>query len=132
MRRVKIGRRSVAFQVRPEGRKVSRRGRHFEEGSKKNTGSKRRGNLISTGKKTPVPAVATSIGVSTVVKMNGITQCGENPCWKTPCANEGTCIWKMGDNYTCICKPGFTGTEFKLEFTYFLFDQLTKIFLITK
>ena len=108
MRRVKIGRRSVAFQVRPEGRKVSRRGRNFEEKGK-NVNSKRRGNLISQQGEKPPVAVTPSIGVSTVVRINGITQCGENPCWKTPCANEGTCIWKTGDNYTCICKPGFTG-----------------------
>lgn len=94
MRRVKLGRRSVTFRVPPEGRKVSRRGRQFDE-------NKRRGNAIDGSSKS---------AVSTVVKMNGITQCGENPCWKTPCANEGTCVWKTGDNYTCICRPGFTGT----------------------
>uniref|UniRef100_A0A0P6FGP9 Agrin n=1 Tax=Daphnia magna TaxID=35525 RepID=A0A0P6FGP9_9CRUS len=93
MRRVKIGRRSVIFRVPPEGRKVSRRNRQFEE-------NKRRGNAIGGVSKS---------SISTVVKMNGITQCGENPCWKTPCANEGTCVWKTGDNFTCICRPQFTG-----------------------
>ncbi|KAI9555274.1 hypothetical protein GHT06_017789 [Daphnia sinensis] len=93
MRRVKIGRRSVVFRVPPEGRKVSRRNRQFEE-------NKRRGNAIDGVSKS---------SISTVVKMNGITQCGENPCWKTPCANEGTCVWKTGDNFTCICRPQFTG-----------------------
>ncbi|XP_046437323.1 agrin-like isoform X5 [Daphnia pulex] len=93
MRRVKLGRRSVIFRVPPEGRKVSRRGRQFDE-------NKRRGNAIDGINKSTV---------STVVKMNGITQCGENPCWKTPCANQGTCVWKTGENYTCVCRPEFTG-----------------------
>lgn len=96
MRRVKLGRRSVAFRVPPEGRKVvSRRGRHYEE-------SKRRGNSIDGG-------TAKAPAMSTVVKMSGITQCGENPCWKSPCANEGTCVWKSGENFTCLCRPGFSG-----------------------
>jgi len=102
MRRVKLGRRSVAFRVPPEGRKITRRGRHYDD-----SGNKRRGNSIDGG--TGKQGSSGNPALSTVVKMNGITQCGENPCWKTPCANEGTCVWKSGDNFTCLCRSGFTG-----------------------
>lgn len=104
MRRVKLGRRSVAFHVPPEGKKVSRKGRHYEDGTK------RRGNSIDNNGNSGKSSAVGPPHLSTVVKMTGITQCGENPCWKSPCANEGTCVWKSGDNYTCLCRPGFTGS----------------------
>jgi hypothetical protein len=113
MRRVKLGRRSVIFRVPPEGRKVSRRGRQFDE-------NKRRGNAIDGINKSTV---------STVVKMNGITQCGENPCWKTPCANQGTCVWKTGENYTCVCRPEFTGTSDKTYYIWTLFKHFIAYFV---
>ena len=75
---------------------VSRQGPNFEE-KEKNANSKRLGNLILLQE--PSITAAPSIGVSTVI------HCSENPCWKTPCANIGTCIWKTGENYTCTCKP---------------------------
>ena len=114
MRRVKIGRRSVHFRVPPEGRKVSRRGRHYEE--------RRGGNLIdnflsgrTVGSSTKTSTRSPTVSITTVIKMNGITQCGENPCWKTPCANDATCVWKTGLNFTCNCKPGFTGKQHAIQ-----------------
>ena len=128
MRRVKISRRPVHFGVPPEGRVTGRRrrGRHYDskkrgrdnviETSKLSGGSRRR----PKGEKESAVG-REAIGVTTVIRMNGITQCGENPCWKVPCANDATCVWKSGLNFTCICKQGFMGKDLLFFFFSFFF-----------
>lgn len=37
-----------------------------------------------------------------------------NLCYSNPCANGGQCVRREG-GYTCVCRPGFAGTDCQLD-----------------
>lgn len=45
----------------------------------------------------------------TVLKMEGIHECGSNPCSSVPCRNGGTCESPDAESFRCNCEPQFTG-----------------------
>ncbi|KFM80719.1 Agrin, partial [Stegodyphus mimosarum] len=48
-------------------------------------------------------------GSKDIIRGSGIHECGTSPCMSMPCKNGAICE-PVGDNeYTCSCRPGFTG-----------------------
>lgn len=44
-----------------------------------------------------------------VVNVDGVHECGENPCTSVPCQNGGQCRAIDSELYVCDCGPKFTG-----------------------
>ena len=44
-------------------------------------------------------------------------------CYSSPCINNGTCVRREG-GYTCVCAPGYTGTDWDLYLILNLFCRI--------
>lgn len=44
-----------------------------------------------------------------VINVDGVHECGENPCSSVPCQNDGQCRAIDSELYRCDCGPKFTG-----------------------
>lgn len=44
-----------------------------------------------------------------VMSVEGVHECGENPCSSVPCQNEGICHPIDSELYRCECTPAFIG-----------------------